>query len=169
MSRAVVRLLTAATLVAVGVAAGVWLWRVPPIEVPKADCDIVEDAGRQWYEMAKDMRDAADNGVPDGYTRDAVADREMEVAEKLRRAAESVSTPQVAEQLNRWADSATANAELQRTGIPARSRDNPLPEDIVEQMRHALNLYTEATEALTARCPALPQVLIGNNSSENSE
>ncbi|BBY55383.1 hypothetical protein H7J07_09435 [Mycobacterium koreense] len=169
MSRAVVRLLTAATLIAVGVAAGILLWRVPAPEVPTADCDIVEDAGKQWYEMARDMRDAADNGVPDGYTRDAVADREVEVAEKLRHAAESVSTPEVAEQLNRWADSATINAELQRTGIPARSSNNPLPDDIVDRMRDALNLYTEATEALTARCPALPQVLIGNNSSENSE
>ncbi|MCV7315931.1 hypothetical protein H7J77_10300 [Mycolicibacillus parakoreensis] len=167
MSPALARLATAVTLIAVGVAAGIWLWRAPAAAVPEADCDIVEDVGAQWYEMAKDMRHAADHGVPDGYTRDAVADRELAMADQLRRAADAVSTPQIAEQLNRWADSAVVNADLQRAGMPTLDEDNPLPpDDIVEAMRRGLNLYTEATEALTASCPALPQVLIGKNPDE---
>lgn len=85
------------------------------------------------------------------------------MSEKLRRAAASVSSPEIARQLSDWADSAALQAEIQRETTPASDPDDPADpwpsEEIMRKLDRGLMLYGEATDALAQHCPGLKAAL----------
>lgn len=83
----------------------------------------------------------------------ALADMEAEMVDTLRSAATKVSSPDLAEQLDIWADSTSLNLEVQREDSTAWG-DLP-PPDIMAKLQRSQEMFLDSTDVLAQRCPAL--------------
>ncbi|WP_421841278.1 hypothetical protein [Mycobacterium sp.] len=109
---------TALVLVVCGGAAAIWIVKSNTHTATDAvgsadDCAIVAQLGREWMEMVPSINNELSTGPGEHSDIVAIADRESAMGDKLRAAADSVSTPAVKEQLNKWADGTGLGAQLQ--------------------------------------------------------
>ncbi|MEZ0366132.1 hypothetical protein ACAG26_20870 [Mycobacterium sp. pUA109] len=132
---------------------------------PAKDCAVVERVGGEWTAMvaqATAASDAALNNDGSGPLL-AVADSQTKMSDKLRVAADSVSTPGFGEALNKWADGAAKAAQLQRDAVkyPSTSiQDDQERYGSAEKCyRDAFSLVDQATTTLAQKCPKLPAIL----------
>jgi len=151
--------LTAVLLVIGGAAVAVLMMR-SNVETSASgnDCDVVERLGREWITTVQSVKASVEAGERSDLL--AAADREQAMSEKLRAAANSVSTPGFKEQFNKWADGAALSAQIQRGSID-RSHKEELPADLQAQMHQAAVMTDEASGALLAACPNVREKLKG--------
>ncbi|MGE0216004.1 hypothetical protein [Mycolicibacterium sp.] len=118
-----------------------------------ADCAVVEDVAREWNTTSAAVRDTLLNGGgrPDDYR--GVADRQAEMAKKLRSAADSVSAPELETQLGKWAGDAERYAALQRQAAD-RAPGTPPPSDT--EFQDVARSMNDAAVALSQQCPGMP-------------
>lgn len=137
----------AAVLVVSGLGAGGWLlWH-------RSDCAISEDAGQQWAALMAATNDSFDRGTFYQAEFQALADMEAKMVDTLRSAARDVSSPELAEHLDVWADSTALNLEVQRED--STSWGELPPPDVMAKLQHSQELYLQSTDLLVQRCPAL--------------
>lgn len=116
------------------------------------DCGVVAGLVDQWRdETGAAMEKLADS---DDGQRDtlALADKEAELAERIRAAGEDVSSPDIARELGRWATGADQLAQTHRDQVSRRNSNitAPPPPSFI-QGSVAVN---EATNNLVLACPS---------------
>ena len=141
---------TAFVLVFYGVAAAIWIVRnTTDAAAPPDDCAIVEQLAREWS-----VRAAATNVAADSDERDPsyVFDRWSVMSDKARAGADSVSTPALKQDLNKWAEGFALFAQLQRdaTGQPAHESGKPGRQPDLDQ---AGDLIYNTAADLQEACP----------------
>lgn len=152
-------LITAVALVAVGVAAVVWVVhdRTQGLAERK-DCATVERLGSEWVTMSESFTAAQDAAVQTGDRGQLLtaADSETKMSDGLRAAADSVSTTESKEALIQWADGAALTARLQRDAVVHPSEQ---ASDAEAQIREAISLIAQGTDTLIKNCPKLRTIL----------
>lgn len=119
------------------------------------DCAVVEDIARQWNTTSASITDILLNGAGQPADYRTIADRQTEMAEKLRGAADSVASPDIKEQLNDWADGATDYAALQR-GVAERAPGTPVPSQSDTDFERVAKSMIDAAGELGKICPGMP-------------
>jgi hypothetical protein len=144
-----------AAVVVCGGTAMVWVMRaISRISASSNDCVVVERLGREWIMMVTSIEAAVETGPGEDSDILAVADRESMMSEKLRAAANCVSTPAFRDNFNEWADGAALTAQLQRDAVIInRPAEIELPSDEQANMREAAIMTDEASGALLQACP----------------
>lgn len=144
----------AVAVVVVVVACGLAWWvTAGRRSVSTADCAVVEDVARQWNANAAAVRDTLLNGGgrPEDYR--AVAERQQQMADRMRGAVDSVDAADIKTDLRRWADGAADLAALQ-TAAAEEPDGQARPSDTdFERVARSMN---DAAESLGEQCPAMP-------------
>jgi hypothetical protein len=143
-------------LVIAAAAATVWATWVNQCAASHDDCGVVEQLGPKWNKMQQ-LVAALESGA--GETKDllAVADAESAVANDIRAAQVSVSTPDSKTQLGNWAEGTALTAKGQRAAATPSANSpssSPAPGVDNDSMR-ATTLVYNATTALKKACPHL--------------
>ncbi len=150
-------------LVACGVTASVWIVQhnSQTIAATPEDCAIVEKVGHDWQGTMTSIE--AEILTDPGERGDwlAIADRESAMGDKLRTAADSVSTPAVKEELNKWADSMALAVQLQRDSVNQAPGFASPPSDEATFIDASKTMY-EAAVVLNEACPGMLPPLEGN-------
>ena len=151
------RVLPAVVLIACGVAATVWVVQHKASAAAlRNDCGVVEDLGRQWLAMVGSVNTALESGPGNPSDLVAVANRESQMSDKLRAAADSISTPSVKNDVSKWADGAALTAQIQRDSVNRPLQQQPSPNEDADSQRSAVMVY-QATSDLRRACPNMPQ------------
>lgn len=154
--------LTAVLLIVCGIGAAVWMTR--DTSKPNAagdDCTVVKKLVEQWVTMSESVKSALETGPGERRDMLAAADRESAMSEKLRAAADSVSSPAFKEHFNKWAKGAALTAEIQRESVN-RPFQVETPPDLQFKMRNAAVMTDEASGSLIQACPEARQALPGH-------
>ncbi len=153
----------ATVLVAVGVATTVWIVQhnSQPATASAEDCAIVKVVAQDWQQMTLSNNNELRTG--DGGRSDwlAIADRQSTMSDTLRAAADSVSTPTIKEELNKWADGTALAAQLQRDSANWPPGFEPPPNDEAAFIDASTTMY-DAAGALKETCPGILPPLEGN-------
>ncbi|MCH9729625.1 MAG: hypothetical protein K0U84_08125 [Actinomycetia bacterium] len=157
--------LLAAVLVVGVAAATVWIVQRNSQTVASSpeDCAIVTNVAQQWYDLMQPVNEEIHS--PDGPSGErsdvlALADGESAMSDELRAAADSVSTPAIKKELNKWADGVAQLAQIQRDAAgPAPGAGSPIDD---AAFMDASRTYYEAAGALMESCPGMLPPLEGN-------
>ncbi|MGB0971685.1 MAG: hypothetical protein ACPGVG_12090 [Mycobacterium sp.] len=149
--------LLAAVLVAGVAAVTVWIVQRDSQTVAGSpeECAIVTNMAQQWYDLVNPLVEEihSPNGMS-GERSDllALADRESAMRDELRAAADSVSTPAIKKELNKWADGVAQLAQIQRDAAgPAPGAGSIDDAALMDANRTVF----EAAGALNESCPGM--------------
>jgi hypothetical protein len=148
-----VRAMTGALLIVCGVT-GVWVLYRP--HHAHDDCAAVEQLGSQWIAMSQSIT-ASQNGPGERDDLVAIADQEAAMAERIRAAAGSVSSPTTREQLKMWAQATALVSGVQRDSATRAPQSPPSRTEDADYYRAAVMTH-QATAALLQTCPKMPHV-----------
>lgn len=116
------------------------------------DCAVVETAAREWVSLQQSVESSVVTGSGERGDLQSAADQESAMGDKLRAAADKVSSPAIKGQLTKWSQGVAQTAQIQRG-----SEDRPLQvdpsADLQAQIQHAAAMTGEATDALLRACP----------------
>jgi hypothetical protein len=146
----------AVVLAVCGVTASVWLARYDaPATASPDDCALVEELGQEWLALVPSINSALETGPGERSDLLAIADRESAVSDKLRAAANSVATPALKDNLNKWAEGAALLSRIQRDSANRASGLEPQSADGATFVKGSVMIH-EATAALLKVCPNMP-------------
>lgn len=144
----------AAVAVAIVVAATVvWATRDSEPSTDGDDCALVEDVARQWSATQAEVQRILEQGAIDANQ--TAAQRQSAIGETLRRAADSASSGDIADQLDRWAAGAEKFAQIERDA-GNRPPGAPAPADADSGYLSAATESNNASIALGKLCPGMP-------------
>lgn len=148
---------SAVVAIAGAAAGGVWAFqqRDDSAAPPAEECTVVEQLGREWLAMTSSVNNELSTGPGGRDALLAAAEREASMGDKIRSAAQSVSTISLKDELTKWAEAAELGSQLQRDSA---SRDPQVAPSAAEGnafIESSVETY-EATAALREQCPDMP-------------
>jgi hypothetical protein len=151
--------LAATVLIGCGATAAVWVASANTASAN--DCAVVESLGEEWVTMVVSVNEAIETGPGQRSDIVGIADHESAMSDRLRVAANSVSTAAFKDNFNKWADGIALTAQLERDadGQPLQFE---LPPEEQATMRNAADMTDEASGALLQACPNVRGALTAN-------
>lgn len=116
------------------------------------NCAVVENVAREWVSLQHSVESSVESGAGEGGDLRSAADQESAMSDKLRAAANSVSSPAVRDQLTKWSEGVALTAQIQRGSVDRPLQVSP-PPDLQAQIQRAAVLTGQATDALLKSCP----------------
>lgn len=136
-----------------GGVAAFWAVRHEDRPVASHDCAVVEQLGQQWNAMVASIN-AQENAPGERSDLTAIADARSAMSQKIRDAANHVSSSTLQDALHKWAEGSALAAKAQRNSA-SDSPETAAHAD--EDFSHAAVEVYQATSASRQACPNMPR------------